>query len=189
MFFVASTSDKLIFAVAIASLLLYLLKIGLLFIGGSDSVDTVDVFDTDFHDAASQDSFSIFSTQSILAFLMGSTWTILSCKHSFQLSQGLSWFCGIGFGSLMMLFSAYLLAKINKLNSQSKFDINKAIGKVGQVYLPVPAKGKGFGQVELAVDGRKRIFKACSISDDVIEAFARVIVVKVENGNLLVKRS
>ena len=125
--------------------------------------------------------FHFYSYQSILAFLMGSSWALLSCRHSFYFSESLSWFASLGFGFTMMMLSAYLLSKINRLSSQSFFDMNKAVGKVGQSYLPIPSKGNGFGQVELVVDGRKRIYRAISDSEEAIDAFVQVMVVRVEN--------
>ncbi len=186
------TSDQFILTVAVTSLLLYLIKVAFLFFGDSGSIETsdaTDIFDADFHDAATQASFSLFSFQSILAFLMGSSWALLTFRHSFYFSEGLSWFGALSFGFMMMVLSAYLLSRMHRLSSESQFDITKAVGQAGQVYLPIPPKGQGFGQVEIIVAGRKKIVKASNNDDETIESFTKVVVVRVENRSLIVKRN
>ena len=104
------TSDQFVFTVAVTSLLLYLFKIASLFFAGVDSFeasDATDVFDTDFHDAQTQASFSLFSLQSILAFLMGSSWSLLTLRHSFYWSDGSSYLGAFAFGFSMMLLSSF----------------------------------------------------------------------------------
>lgn len=186
------SSDQFVFTIAILSLLLYLFKLASLFFGGDsgslEGADASDVFDADFHNAETEANFSVFSLQSILAFFMGSSWSLLAFRHSFYWSEPSAWFGAIAFGFAMMILSAYLLSRMHRLSSESHFDIEKAKGQTGQTYLPIPPRGEGFGQVELVVDGRKRIFKACSEEDQTIKAFTRVTVTKVDNRSLVVRK-
>lgn len=178
--------DKWVFALAIGSLCLYIIKIFLLSFSGNDISDSVDDFAVDFHDGDAQDSFSLFSFQSLLAFLMGSSWTLLAARHEWHVAESLVWILSILSGCVMMLLSAFLLSKIKLLNSQGSFDLEKSCGKVGQVYLPIPPKDKGFGQVEIIVDGRKKILKAVNNNYETIRAFTRIVVLRVESGILVV---
>ena len=53
------------------------------------------------------------------------------------------------------------------------------------VYLTIPQRGKGHGQVEVSVSGRKKILRALSVKDE-IAAFADVKVLEVRDDQTLV---
>lgn len=181
-----SLNDKFILAIGLASLIFYILKLLFLVLGGDHS-DSLNDFSSDLGDSDAQMSFSLFSTQSLLAFLMGSSWSFLAARHEWHYKVAAAWFVAVSLGFFMMSLSAYLLSKIKLLNSTSEFDLGKAKGKTGLVYLTVPPRGEGLGQVELVVDGRKKILKAMTLSSQKIKSFARVEVVQVENNILIVK--
>lgn len=183
---ILSFNDKFILAVGLSSLLLYTLKL-LLLVWGGDHSDSLDDFSSDLGDTDAQITFSLFSTQSLLAFLMGSSWSFLAARHEWHYKGASAWFVAISLGVVMMLLSAYLLSKIKLLNVRSEFNLEKAKGHMGLVYLTIPPAGKGVGQVELVVDGRKKIFKALSLSSEKIPSFTRVKIVGLENNILIVK--
>lgn len=164
---------------------LYILKMALFFISGDGESD-LDA-DTDPGDGGA--SFSLISTQSILAFLMGAGWIGLAAKNEWMLNDTYSILSASVFGFAMMFFSAILTFKIKKLNAIPTINIKEALGKSGRAYTNIPAKGNGIGQVEITVGNKQQILQASS-SGEAINSFDSVIVEKVDDsGNLIVKKS
>jgi len=162
--------------------LLFLIRLVLaLFFGdGGDGGD----FDADV-DAGSDAAFTLFSLLSVMAFIMGAGWMGLAARVDWDLRRAPSALLSVGFGILMMLFASGLMYLARKLNREVQYDVRTAIGKTGRVYLTLPARGKGEGQVEISVSGRKKVLRAIS-SDKEIKAFADVRVVEVRDDETLV---
>lgn len=169
--------------------LLYLIKMILFLIGGDvDGEGDLSDVDGGMDEGDGGDSFSLVSTQSILAFLMGTGWIGLAAQREWEMNDMNSLFAAVGFGIVMMLFSSFLTFKIKKLNYTPKIDIKEAIGKRGRAYTNVPAKGEGIGQVELTVGDKLQILQASS-NDGAIKAFDNIIVENVDDsGNLIIKK-
>ena len=170
---------------AIFGTTLFLLKMLLfLMVGDADGAD----FEADTIDTGGA-AFSVVSTQSILAFLMGAGWIGLAAQREWGFSDFKSLLAAVFFGFLMMLFSSFLTFKIKKFNSVTKVNLKDAVGSTGRAYTNVPAKGKGIGQVEVTVGGKQQILQASS-ADEAIKSFDSVKVVDVDDsGNLIIKKS
>ena len=77
---------------------------------------------------------------------------------------------------------------INRLQSSGNIDIGNCIGKIGEVYIPVPASGNGSGKVNLTVQEKFSEFTAITTSGDQLKtgSFVRVVAVS-ESGVLVVE--
>jgi hypothetical protein len=92
-----------------------------------------------------------------------------------------------GFGGFMMFLASAMMFGIRKLTKEASYDLNTAIGCTGQVYMTIPAKGKGRGQVTVSVSGRRKQLPAISTAKE-LKAFASVkIVAVVDDGCLVVE--
>lgn len=170
------------FIMAAVGTTLYILKMLLFFVtGDSDGdIDTTSDFD-------GGDNFSVISTQSILAFLMGAGWIGLAAKKDWMLNDTYALAAAVGFGIVMMFFSAYLTFKIQKFNHTPTIDPKSAKGEIGRAYTNIPAKGEGSGQIEVSFGGKQQIVNASS-TGEMIKAFQPIVVVKVDDsGNFFVK--
>ena len=179
------------FVVAVSSSIIFVIQLVLMAIGAghhdASGFDAGNPTDTVAGHDATGTSFQLFSVQSVLAFLMGFGWTGLGGTNEWDLGRGatvlLSFAVGIGF----LLLSAFLNAQIRRLNSEPKSDLKTCIGKTATVYVHIPKKDHGMGQVTVSVSGRKRTLQAKS-SGPPIEAFATVRVLAVDdNENLTVE--
>ncbi len=149
------------------------------------SAEAVDAVDAGHIDSTA--AFKLFSVQSILGFLMGFGWMGLACRLEWEMSGFASFAASMGFGTLAMGLSAFLQLQLKKLNTTSKQDVRTTLGQVGTVYLKIPAKGMGMGQIEITISGTKRILKATSNGGE-IASFTTVEVIDVHNDNtVLVK--
>ena len=70
-------------------------------------------------------------------------------------------------------------------NEPGEYDVQTCIGKTGRVYLRLPEKGQGRGQVQITVSGNQRVLEAVS-TGEAIESFATVKIVGIEGVETLV---
>ena len=70
---------------------------------------------------------------------------------------------------------------------EAKVAFGTMIGSVGQVYMSIPEKDQGDGQVQVDYEGQKKIFKAITKGDK-IKAFVEVEVVGIHDHRTLVVR-
>jgi len=174
---------------AVVATLLFLIRLGLALFGG-DAGDGGDFdVDVDAHAGGDSDStFTLFSMLSILAFFMGAGWMGLAARLDWALGRLPSSLLATGFGLLMMVAASAMMYGVRRLNREVGYDLGTAMGRVGRVYLTVPAKGAGHGQVEISVSGRKKILRAAS-AGPALEAFrdVRVVAVREEDETLVVE--
>jgi hypothetical protein len=170
---------------AIVASVLFLLRLGLSLFGG-DSGDGGDMHAD--HGAASDASFELFSLLSILAFFMGAGWMGLACRLDWGLGRLPSALSATAFGLLMMALAAWMLRAVKRLNRDVGYELGSAVGKIGRVYLTIPPKGDGHGQVEITVSGRRKVLRAQSAGPK-LEAFrdVRVVSTRDEDETLIVE--
>ena len=130
-------------------------------------------------------SFTLFSLLSVLAFVMGTGWMGLAARVDWGLGRAPSFLIALGSGFSMMLFASGLMFMTRKLNRNVAYDVGTAVGRTGRVYLTIPTQGKGHGQVEVVVSGRKKILRAQS-SGPQIAAFADVKVLEARDDETLI---
>jgi hypothetical protein len=132
----------------------------------------------DIHDSG----FGLFSMISILAFMMGAGWVGVACRTTLDLGPISTAMASSGFGFSLMFGSAFGMYQMKKFNAQGKYDVKNCIGNLGQVYLRIPERGKGHGEVQISVDGRSMMVKAVSSGDE-IESFVTVKVLEIQQGS------
>lgn len=133
-------------------------------------------------------SFQIFSAQSILGFLMGTGWMGFAARLDWRLDQLRSALLSVGFGIFMMLFSAVIAWVISKFEEVPDWELSDCVGQIGQTYLTIPPKdSKTTGKVLVVILGRKETVSAVSADDRSIPAFTQVQVAGVSGDVLVVK--
>jgi hypothetical protein len=182
-------SDATIYLImAVIGTVFFLARLGMVAIFGIDG-DTGDGMDADMDageaHADSSAVFSLFSLLSILAFFMGAGWMGLAARLEMGLGTVVSALVAGGFGFFMMVLAAGLMFGMRKLNREVTWDARSSIGSGARVYLTIPEKGKGRGQVEVSVSGRRKVLPAISTKEK-IESFMAVTVVDVEDDGSLV---
>ncbi|MGE0485874.1 MAG: hypothetical protein AB7Q81_17135 [Gammaproteobacteria bacterium] len=142
-------------------------------------------FDPGLHDAASDSTFGFFSLLSILAFFMGAGWMGLTCRIDWELSSLASAASAAGFGLVTMSLASGLMMFARRLGRTIEYDLQTAVGRTARVYLTVPKKGDGRGQVEVDVSGRRKVLDAVS-SGGRLPQFTSVRVEAVRDDGTLV---
>ena len=81
-----------------------------------------------------------------------------------------------------------LMHWLYSLRSEGTMDYNNAINQIGSVYVPIPPRRQGLGQIEVLVQGRTTTVRALSDNEERIENRTAVKVVElVDERTLLVE--
>ena len=182
-FFQEITDSSVYFLLAVIGTGLFALRMLLMLIGGDGGVD----FDTDAVDGldAHDTGLPFLSLLSILSFMMGTGWMGLAARREWELGGVLTALIASAFGFFLMFLLAAGLASLRRLNSEPKYDVASSIGAIGRVYLKVPPQGEGRGQIEVTVDGRRKVLPAISNGGE-LASFAAARVVGVQEGETVI---
>jgi len=173
---------RTLWLIAIPATLVFAIQTIMTFIG----VDTHDGlsadFDGDLH--SGEAPFQLFTFRNMINFLLGFSWTGISFYNIIEnriLLITLSFIVGAAFVVLFFM----IIRQIEKLAEDNSFKINNALNKTASVYLPIPARKKGAGKVQVSVKGSFHELDAIT-ENDKIETSAMVRIVRIENNNLVV---
>ncbi|MBN2596575.1 hypothetical protein [Labilibaculum sp.] len=176
--------EKIFWGISIPFSLLFLIQIVLTFIGGDiddmsaeGDADAVVEGDTGI-------DFQFISLKNLIAFFAVFGWTGIICLDM-GLGAGVSTLIATLAGLVMMLIMASILYFMGKLVEEGTLNLNNAKGKIGNVYLSVPANRKGMGKVQIEVQGLQTL-DALTDSDSDIPTGAVIQVVDVLNDQILI---
>jgi len=116
-----------------------------------------DVAGSGDHDAAAN-LLSVRSVAAFIAFFGLASWGCLKSGWSPMASLVVGLFAG----SLMLVAVGLLFRLPSKMHSQGNIEPEGAVGKVGHVYLRIPANNAGKGKITLVLQGRTAEFHACT---------------------------
>lgn len=168
---------KIYFGIAIVSTVIFLTKLVLLMTVG-DGADT----EMDFHDDFDgSDSFDLLSVQSVMAFLMSFSWSVLAFRKEFGMEKAQAILVAVAVAFVMAYLFSYALFKLKKLSSEEVGDVQIPEDTVVEVYSNIPKKDKGYGQVKVLHHGKTYYLKA--YSEDV--EYKTKSLVKVSKSNPL----
>ena len=173
--------------IALPSTVLIVIQTVLLLIGiGGESDTDVDVDEVDGIDLP-DDGLAIFSVRGILSMLCITGWVAVALLET-SLPAGVSIGIAIACGIATLIGMAYLMRAVNRLQSSGNIDIGNCIGKIGEVYIPIPSSGNGSGKVNLTIQEKFSEFTAITTSGEPLKtgAFVRVVAVS-ESGVLVVE--
>jgi len=161
---------------------LFIIKMLLLSFGGGHGADVpdTDMGGGDTHDTAG--AFKALSLQTIIAFAMGFGWGGIFGLFTLGWDFGRSLIVASAMGVLMVWLLAMLLKMAFDMQSSGNVKLDTVVGCEGDVYVGIPAKGQGSGQVKVVISDRMRIVNAQSEGESVPSS-ARVRVVRVNGDN------
>lgn len=173
---------KTLWFMALPASLIFLIQTVMTFAG----VDSHDGINADFHgDLHGMDApFQLFTFRNMINFLLGFSWTGISF---YNLIDNKIVLIAISFavGAAFVAFFFMMIRQIERLAEDNSFKIESALQKTASVYLPIPAKKKGTGKIQVSIRGSFRELDAVT-ENEKIETSAMVKIVKIENNNLVV---
>ncbi len=164
--------------IAIPSTLVLVIQTVLLLFGIGDDIDG------DF-DIPGDDGFVLFSLRGIMAMAAVGGWSGLLLYET-GIPLALSCLLALVFGFLALVVIAWLMKISMKLQSSGNLDLGYAIGKVGTVYIPIPAEMKGSGKVNITLQDRLVELSAVTAADRKLTTGENVRVVATDETGVLV---
>jgi hypothetical protein len=175
-------AERTFTGIGIFSSLILTIQMGMVMLGGAIDMPEAEITDTGEGGAS-----GIFSIRTIGAFFAGFGWAGAAMLQAGN-STGAATFVATLTGSAFLGIVIYLMSYLHSLRQEGTLNYSNAIGNVGNVYLPIPPKRKGMGQVEVMVQGRLRIVQALSDSDKKIGNRVAVRVTDtIDEQTILVK--
>ncbi|MDH6250623.1 hypothetical protein M2347_000350 [Chryseobacterium sp. H1D6B] len=170
--------------IALVTSLVFLVQTVLTFIGGHHSGD----LNTDFSGDVHHDTpFQLFSLRNLINFLLGFGWggvAFYDAVESKMLLIFLAVLIGIGF---VVLFF-FLILQIVKLTEDNTFKMDDLIGKVGEVYLTIPANMSGKGKILISVKGANHELQAMTEAEENIPSSHSVRVIYIYDKTIVVAK-
>ncbi|MHC4993069.1 MAG: hypothetical protein ACYTGC_19020, partial [Planctomycetota bacterium] len=176
---------------ALAGSGLFVMKTAMMLLGGLggdldvDAEVDVDMnVDGDVDVSGSTLAFKLLSLQSIAGFVMGFGWGGLAGLLGLDWSFPASLMLGFAFGVGMVWLVGLVMKAVYDLQSSGNIEAEATVGLQGRVYLTVPRRGAGRGQVQVVIRDRSRIYNAVS-RDDALPTGASVRVVGIHDDTTL----
>ena len=164
--------------VAIPSTLVLVVQTILLFFGFDEE------FDGDV-DIPGDDGMVLFSLRGIMGMAAVGGWSGLVLYQT-GLPLGMAVLLAVVFGFIALVGIAWLMKVSMKLQSSGNLDLGYAIGKVGTVYIPIPAEMKGTGKVNITIQERLVEVNAVTACDRKLSTGESVRVVGTDETGVLV---
>ncbi len=143
--------------------------------GAPDDLDADDVLE-------SSQAFKVLSLRSIITFF-----TLFSWGSALYTAEGASAVKAMGISSVWGLVGMFSIALIfygmSKLAETGTKDIGSCKGKIGTVYLDIPAGGSG--EIKVALANVVEHVKALSVEKEMLSAGTQVRVVQVVDQTLV----
>ncbi len=179
--------EQVFWIITIPATVIFLILLALTIFGG----DADTGIDTDVDpDIANGDSipFQFLSLKNIVAFFAVFGWSgigFVNAGFSSLLVIFLASVCGL----MMMILMASLFYFMSKLAEDGTLNMKNAVGKLGEVYLPVPGNRAGLGKIQLNVQGSLRTLDAITNDIENIPTSSIIEVLEViDDQILLVKK-
>ena len=168
-----------------ATVLLVVLIITMLIGIGDEDFDAGDT-DIDSDGDVADAGLSFFTLRGIVSMLCIMGWSgFVFLDKDLGLTVPVGVLISVILGIIALILVAFAMRGISRLQSSGNLDIRNAIGKVGQVYLTIPANGKSAGKVNLTVQEQFKEFSAMTTANEPIKTGEYVRVVSVSDTGVL----
>ncbi len=186
-------TQQIFACIAIPSTLILLIQTVLLLIGiggegdGDADGDLDGDVDGDVDDGidGGDDGLALFSVRGIMSMLAVMGWSAMALLET-PLPSLVSILISVALGVLILFLLAYVMKLIYKLQNSGNIDLGNAVGKMAQVYIPIPPNGSGAGKVHLTIQEQYCEFGAITAMGTKIKTGSYVRVVAVDEAGMLV---
>ncbi len=177
---------KILWCIAIASSLIFIIETILTFIGADVEMDTdFDVADGGFE---GDPSMNLYTFRNLVNFLLGMSWTAIILNDQIA-SKALLMLIAFAVGALLVAAVMYMFKWLSKMQQSGNINIfQSAAGCNGKVYLTIPAERKGTGKVQISINESIREYDALTDSETELKTGTAIKVVEViDSSTLLVE--
>jgi hypothetical protein len=173
--------EQVYWAFAVPSTMLFVGILILTFVGGGvedmDGVDATIEADTGV-------GFQFFTIKGMIGFFTLFSWSGLACINAglgYSATLVISILCGLA----MMFLLGLLFLGMSKLVESGTLSLTNAVGRIGEVYLPVRSGRANIGQVQINVQGAVRTLQAMTDDKEDLPVGAVIQVTAIISDQIL----
>lgn len=174
--------DKVVWALAIITSVVFLVQTVLTFIGMDSGTDFDADFDGDFEGIDSP--FQLFTFRNLINFLLGFSWSVIAFRNLIG-SEILLLIVATLIGAALVAAMMYMMFLLSKLQQDGSMKMENAIGQSATVYLTIPRGKTGVGKIHVKIQNTIREVDAITDGDE-IETGALVKVIGVYESAILI---
>ena len=179
---------KILWCIAIASSLIFIVETVLTFIGADVDFDADADFDMPDGTFEGDPSMYLYTFRNLVNFLLGMSWTAILLKDQIA-SKALLMVIAFVAGAILVAAVMLMFKWLSKMQQSGNIDVMKdAEGCNGKVYLTIPAERAGTGKVQITINGAVREYDAVTDSEQDLKTGKAIKVVEaIDNSTLLVE--
>ena len=176
---------KILWCIAIASSLIFIIETVLTFIGADVEMD----MDTDFDIAdggfEGDPSMNLYTFRNLVNFLLGMSWTAILLNEQIK-SKALLMVIAFAVGAALVFAVMMMFKGLSKMQQSGNINVfESATGCNGKVYLTVPGERKGTGKVQININNSVREYDALTDSEDDLKTGTSIKVTEVIDASTL----
>jgi membrane protein implicated in regulation of membrane protease activity len=176
---------KILWCIAIASSLIFIIETVLTFIGADVEMD----MDTDFDIAdggfEGDPSMNLYTFRNLVNFLLGMSWTAILLNEQMK-SKALLMLVAFAVGAAIVFAVMMMFKGLSKMQQSGNINVfESAVGCSGKVYLTVPGERKGQGKVQININNSVREYDALTDSEDDLKTGTSIKVTEVLDASTL----
>ena len=176
---------KILWCIAIASSLIFIIETVLTFIGADVEMD----MDTDFDIAdggfEGDPSMNLYTFRNLVNFLLGMSWTAILLNEQMK-SKALLMLIAFAVGAAIVFAVMMMFKGLSKMQQSGNINVfESAVGCSGKVYLTVPGERKGQGKVQININNSVRDYDALTDSEDDLKTGTSIKVTEVLDASTL----
>ena len=179
---------KILWCIAIASSLIFIVETVLTFIGADVDFDADADFDVPDGAFEGDPSMNLYTFRNLVNFLLGMSWTAILLKEQVA-SKVLLMVIAFVAGAILVAAVMMMFKWLSKMQQSGNIDLMKdAEGCNGKVYLTIPAERGGTVKVQITINGAVREYDAMTDSEQDLKTGKAIKVVEaIDNSTLLVE--
>ena len=176
---------KILWCIAIASSLIFIIETVLTFIGADVEMD----MDTDFDIAdggfEGDPWMNLYTFRNLVNFLLGMSWTAILLNEQIK-SKALLMLIAFAVGAAIVFAVMMMFKGLSKMQQSGNINVfESAVGCSGKVYLTVPGERKGQGKVQININNSVREYDALTDSEDDLKTGTSIKVTEVLDASTL----
>ena len=176
---------KILWCIAIASSLIFIIETVLTFIGADVEMD----MDTDFDIAdggfEGDPSMNLYTFRNLVNFLLGMSWTAILLNGQIK-SKALLMLIAFAVGAAIVFAVMMMFKGLSKMQQSGNINVfESAVGCSGKVYITVPGERKGQGKVQININNSVREYDALTDSEDDLKTGTSIKVTEVLDASTL----
>lgn len=176
---------KILWCIAIASSLIFIIETVLTFIGADVEMDMDTDFDIVDGGFEGDPSMNLYTFRNLVNFLLGMSWTAILLNEQIK-SKALLMLIAFAVGAAIVFAVMMMFKGLSKMQQSGNIDVFKsAVGCSGKVYLTVPGERKGSGKVQININNSVREYDALTDSEDDLKTGTSIKVTEVLDASTL----